>query len=217
MKSEIARSMLREVEIEQWLDVDGVLYFWELIKNEFVSRVTGETLEERITALEKSGVGGGSTGGGIVNSVAWENVTGKPTDLVHTSDMTTAIATATAGFASLDAMNIELDSIDERIDATETAIAARPTEDQVDAKINAKVAGVYRFMGSVPAYSNLPTSGMRNGDVYDVEDQGGMNYGWVVDSSQPGGGYWDPLGQVFHMEPIPNSVIKAIVEGTYGQ
>lgn len=182
--------ILREMQIDQFLDADGVLYLWNQIKQEFLPR------DEYVA------------GGGEADSVAWENITNKPTDLVHTSDMEDAIDEA------VETLTTSLTSISERMENAEQGLSQRPTTEQVDQKISAAVVGVYRFMGSVPAYVNLPTSGMTNGDVYDVEDTG-MNYAWVVpeDGSQ---GYWDPLGQIFQIQKIPNSVIQQIVDGTYG-
>lgn len=94
-----------------------------------------------------------------------------------------------------------------------TALTPYSTTAEVETLINSKVASVYRFAGSVASYANLPTTGMSAGDVYNVEDTD-MNYAWV--QPETGEGYWDPLGTTFNIEPIPNSVIQQIVEGTYG-
>lgn len=94
-----------------------------------------------------------------------------------------------------------------------TALTPYSTTDEVESLINSAVASVYRFAGSVATYANLPTTGMANGDVFNVEDTD-MNYAWV--QPETGDGYWDPLGTTFNIEPIPNSVIQQIVEGTYG-
>lgn len=48
------------------------------------------------------------------------------------------------------------------------------------------LASAYKYKGSVAKYENLPTSGLNNGDVYNVEESG-MNYAWT-------GTGWDPLG-----------------------
>lgn len=56
------------------------------------------------------------------------------------------------------------------------------TKEQVDAK----VAGVYKYKGSVPTYNDLPSSGQQDGDTYNVEDTG-QNYAW-------NGSAWDSLG-----------------------
>lgn len=52
--------------------------------------------------------------------------------------------------------------------------------------ISANIANVYIYRGSVATYTDLPTTGLRVGDVYNVEDTE-MNYGWT-------GTAWDQLG-----------------------
>lgn len=52
--------------------------------------------------------------------------------------------------------------------------------------ISANIANVYIYRGSVATYADLPTTGLRVGDVYNVEDTE-MNYGWT-------GTAWDQLG-----------------------
>lgn len=58
--------------------------------------------------------------------------------------------------------------------------------------ISANIANVYIYCGSVASYADLPSTGLRAGDVYNVEDTE-MNYGWT-------GTAWDQLGA--------NAVIK---------
>lgn len=53
-------------------------------------------------------------------------------------------------------------------------------------EIDAKVASVYKYRGTVASYSNLPSTGLTVGDVYNVEDTGD-NYAWT-------GTEWDKLG-----------------------
>ena len=60
------------------------------------------------------------------------------------------------------------------------------TATQVDDKIAAQVAKVYRPKGSVANYESLPTSTAQEGDVYNLLDTD-MNYAFTAD------GTWDPL------------------------
>lgn len=216
--STLAQKFSREMYIDQYLNIDGVLFFWNSAKNVFVEKETGKVLSSndftddlkaKLVRLPEGG-----TSGGTADAVAWENITGKPTDLIQKPAMDAAISSATAGLASKVDVNNELDAMDDRIDEVVTSLNDKPNISQVNQAINERVSGVYRFAGSVPSYSNLPTSGMVGGDVYNVEDTD-MNYGWVEPKNgQPG--YWDPLGTTFRIEPIPNSILQQIVEGTYG-
>ena len=60
-------------------------------------------------------------------------------------------------------------------------------ETQVDAKIASAVASADTLKGSVATYSDLPSTGQKHGDMYDVLDTG-KNYVWLVEN---GTGRWD--------------------------
>ena len=71
----------------------------------------------------------------------------------------------------------------------------------VDAKqlsdVKKKLATVYKYAGSVETYAKLPTTGVLNGDVYNVvaangNYPAGTNYAAIVSDS--GAISWDPLG-----------------------
>ena len=57
--------------------------------------------------------------------------------------------------------------------------------------VNQKVSSVYKYKGSVATYSNLPTTGLTIGDVYDIQSNG-MNYAWTGTS-------WDALGMTIDL------------------
>ena len=89
-----------------------------------------------------------ATGGGSADSVEWENVVGKPTDLLQVGDVYTK----------------------EEIDAKVNDVYSK---EEVDAKVNA----VYKFKGSAENLAALPTEGNTTGDVYNLQDTG-MNVAW---------------------------------------
>lgn len=60
------------------------------------------------------------------------------------------------------------------------------TESDVQAAIDAASAAAFTYKGSVPTVADLPASGNKVGDVYDVLSTG-VNYAWS-------GTAWDPLG-----------------------
>lgn len=53
-------------------------------------------------------------------------------------------------------------------------------------EIDGKLASIYRYKGTVATYSDLPSTGLTIGDVYNVEEDG-SNYAW-------NGTIWDKLG-----------------------
>ena len=63
------------------------------------------------------------------------------------------------------------------------------TKDEVDAK----VASVYKFKGSVATVEDLPVEGNVEGDVYNVLATG-ENYAWVAPAEGEETGHWDDLG-----------------------
>lgn len=54
------------------------------------------------------------------------------------------------------------------------------------AEIDTKLVAIYKYRGTVASYSNLPSTSLTVGDVYNVEDTGD-NYAWT-------GTEWDKLG-----------------------
>lgn len=257
------QQLLRTVDIEQYLDANGLLYLWDKIKayvdehapsggndlnlapgclltahNWQVAPTVGETQtisasylvgrypakNSQILALIRLV----STGRPIyvayyevievpenptvnstytmrcvnllhVNEIAWNDISGKPTDLVYDDDLTEALTDYSTKY--------------EMTQAIDQALLSYATTESVTTAINQAVSSVYRYAGSVSTYANLPTVDLTAGDVYNVTDTD-MNYAWVQPDT--GDGYWDPLGSTFSIEPIPNSVIQEIVDGTYG-
>ena len=62
----------------------------------------------------------------------------------------------------------------------------KKTETYSKSEIDTKLVAIYKYRGTVASYSNLPTTGLTIGDVYNVEDTGD-NYAWT-------GTEWDKLG-----------------------
>ncbi len=88
---------------------------------------------------------------------------------------------------------------------TAAEVGAIPVSDADTFAKKTELTNVYKYKGSVAAYSNLPTTDNVVGDVYNVEDTG-MNYGWTGES-------WDALGEVFQIESLTSADIDAIIAG----
>lgn len=89
----------------------------------------------------------------------------------------------------------------------------------VDNSISEALVSIYKVKGSVETYAELPVENVSEGDVYNVETEttidgkkypAGTNWVWVLDESKPEGGYWDPLGGSFDMEPLNEEIQRAI-------
>lgn len=85
--------------------------------------------------------------------------------------------------------------------ATEVGAIPLATADSFAKKSD--ITGVYIYKGSVANFAALPTENLTNGDVYNVEDTD-MNYAWT-------GTTWDPLGNLFQLDPLTEAEIKTIM------
>lgn len=75
-----------------------------------------------------------------------------------------------------------------------TTLAGYGIEDAyTKTEIDAKVASIYKYKGSVANEAALPTEGQVVGDVYNLEDTG-MNVAWTGEG-------WDKLGSVVDLTP----------------
>lgn len=111
--------------------------------------------------------------------------------------------TATGGFVGNltgTASQAASDGNGNNIAATYATIANTYTKAQVDAK----VSSVYRIMGSVASYDDLPTSGQTVGDVYNVLDTG-ANYVWTSSG-------WDKLSETVDLSGY---LTISSAQGTY--
>ena len=88
--------------------------------------------------------------------------------------------------------------------AEKTKLAA--FQDASNYALKSDITSVYKYKGSVATYSDLPSTNLTVGDVYNVEADD-MNYAWT-------GTVWDPLGGSFTVTAITNQEISDIINGT---
>ena len=134
----------------------------------------------------------------------------KVSDLTNDGDGTTGSKFATEAYVDLNGGKI--DKI--KVNGTEQAITNKAvdiavptkvsditndsnfqTDTQVDAKIASAVASAVTLKGSVATYADLPSTGQKHGDLYDVLDTG-RNYVWLVEG---GTGRWDDYAGAIDM------------------
>lgn len=114
-----------------------------------------------------------ATGGGVADSVSWENVVGAP-DILTVDDVADAATAAIENLGLVSASELEGLATTEALEAVE-----------------AKLSGVYHFKGSVASVEELPAEEVENGDVYNVTSTG-MNYAKTEDG-------WDALGSIMDL------------------
>ena len=103
---------------------------------------------------------------------------------------------AAADKAKLDALNIDLLATKE-----EVAEKANASEVYTKTEVDAKIASVYVYKGSVATQAELPQENNKVGDTYNVTDTG-HNYTW--DGTQ-----WDDLGGTVDLSAYLTSAVAA--------
>lgn len=117
-----------------------------------------------------------ATGGGEADSVNWNNVVGKPTNLsAFTND---------SGYQTAENVNSKL----------------------ADYAKKADIASVYKFKGSVNTYADLPTTGQKVGDVYNVETADSEHEIKAGDNVAWDGTKWDPLSGIIDTSGLVEKV-----------
>lgn len=151
------------------------------------------------TGLTMNGEVLSATGGGMADSVEWDNVLSKPkfatvatsgayNDLTGRPNLATV---ATSGSYTDLSNKPTIPTVDVTKSYVDTQLATKANASNVytKAEVDSKVSSVYRVKGSVASYANLPTVGVTIGDVYNVNDTG-ANY--VATSTTP---TWDKLSE----------------------
>ena len=110
-------------------------------------------------------------------------------------------------------MAIELDdgtiirSLPEQVSYNdERIIENRNDIDTLTARVEAALAGVFHYKGSVATYADLPATGNEVGDVYNVIDTG-KNYAWS-------GSAWDDLGGIVDLSNLVTLNTPQTITGT---
>lgn len=110
-------------------------------------------------------------------------------------------------------MAIELDdgtiirSLPEQVSYNdERIIENRQDIDTLTARVEAALAGVFHYKGSVATYANLPATGNEVGDVWNVIDTG-KNYAWS-------GSAWDDLGGIVDLSNLVTLNTNQTITGT---
>lgn len=168
--------------MSKYLDTNGLLYVWSKIKallSGKVDKAEGKGLSTNdYTAVDKAKLD------------ALENYT-----LPAATAETLGGVKVGAGLAVTDGV------LSATGGGTADAVAWENVTGKPDVALKSDIAGIYRYKGSVAAFSNLPSQDNSVGDVWNVEATG-MNYAWDGES-------WDALGQMFEIQSISNAEIDA--------
>ena len=78
-----------------------------------------------------------------------------------------------------------------KADAATTLAGYGITDAYTKTELDGKISSVYKYKGTVANYASLPSTGLTEGDVYNVADTGD-NYAWVAPHNETAG-FWDKL------------------------
>lgn len=110
-------------------------------------------------------------------------------DVYSKTDMDTKLGLK----ADKSALDTLTETVGGKADAATTLAGYGIGDAYTKTEVDAKVASVYKYKGSVANEAALPTEGQVVGDVYNLEDTG-MNVAWTGEG-------WDKLGSVVDLTP----------------
>lgn len=154
-----------------------------------VDKVTGKTLSTNdYTTAEKEKLAGLSNydDTDIKASIATK---ANSADVYSKIDMDTELGKK----ADKTAVETLTTTVDGKANKATTISGYGITDAYTKTEVDAKVASVYKYKGSVANEAALPTEGQVVGDVYNLEDTG-MNVAWTGEG-------WDKLGSVIDLTP----------------
>lgn len=206
----------------KYLDSDGVLYLWNKIKAKFVLQETGKGLSTNdYTTIEKqklAGIASGATK--IVVDDAMSDTSTNPVqnkiakayidkigDKAETAEeIANKIADLILYNAGADVegffyKNLGGNSYTFKTDLTNYV-------DLSSYALKSDITNMYKYKGSVTNASNLPTSGQKVGDTYNIVNV--STYGPAGTNVSWDGSKWDALGGLFEIESITNSELDTI-------
>ena len=94
---------------------------------------------------------------------------------------------------------------------TITDTYAKKSDVYTKTEVDSKVSGIYSYKGTVDSYDDLPTTGVKTGDVYNIGTAlDGKNYAAVVDSE--GTISWDDIGGKVDLSSY---ITKTTADSTY--
>lgn len=103
------------------------------------------------------------------------------------------------------------------VDPTQAYVSQQEFEaaiEDIEAEIEQKISSVYKYKGSVTNYSNLPTTGRKIGDVYNIETADSTHGIKAGDNVAWNGTSWDPLAGTVDLSAYLTS---ATADNTYAK
>jgi len=185
----------------KYLDYDGLLYFWILIKGKLALKA------DKATTLSGYGITDAAISNG---TITLGNNTITPITSINNSDFPNSGVTAgTYRSVTVNAKGIVTAGVNPT-----TLSGYGITDSYTKSEVDAKLASSINYRGSVATYNDLPVN-PAVGDMYNVTatDENYIWAGAIGTEGQTGyiAAHWDPVGALVNLAAISNSEIDTVV------
>ena len=174
----------------KYLDYDGLLYFWTLIKGKLANKA------DKATTLAGYGITDAKISNGTI-TLGGSTIT--PLTTITNSDLPNSGVTA----GTYKSVTVNSKGIVTAGSNPTTLNGYGITDAYTKTEIDTKMTSAMHYKGSVANVSNLPSTGNAVGDFYNVTATG-ENYAWT-------GSDWDVTGSIVDLQSITNAEIDTIV------
>ena len=174
----------------KYLDYDGLLYFWTLIKGKLANKA------DKATTLAGYGITDANINNGTI-TLGSNTIT--PLTSINNSNLPDSGVTA----GTYRSVTVNAKGIVTAGTNPTTISGYGITDTYTKTEIDSKMTSAMHYKGSVQAVANLPSSNNEVGDFYNVTATG-ENYAWT-------GTEWDVTGSIVDLQSITNSEIDTIV------
>lgn len=174
----------------KYLDYDGLLYFWTLVKGKLALKA------DKATTLSGYGITDANINNGTI-TLGSNTIT--PLTSIINSDLPDSGVTA----GTYKSVTVNAKGIVTAGSNPTTLNGYGITDAYTKTEIDTKMTSAMHYKGSVAAVSNLPSTGNAVGDFYNVTATG-ENYAWT-------GSDWDVTGSIVDLQSITNAEIDTII------
>ena len=174
----------------KYLDYDGLLYFWTLIKAKLVLKA------DKATTLAGYGITDANINNGVI-TLGGNTIT--PLTEIDNADLPDSGVTA----GTYKSVTVNAKGIVTAGTNPTTLSGYGITDAYTKTEIDTKMTSAMHYKGSVATVADLPSSDNVVGDFYNVTATG-ENYAWT-------GTEWDVTGSIVDLQSITNAEIDTVV------
>lgn len=174
----------------KYLDYDGLLYFWTLIKAKL------NTKADKATTLAGYGITDANINNGVI-TLGGNTIT--PLTEINNADLPDSGVTA----GTYKSVTVNAKGVVTAGTNPTTLSGYGITDAYTKTEIDTKMTSAMHYKGSVATVADLPASNNAVGDFYNVTATG-ENYAWT-------GTEWDITGSIVNLQSITNAEIDTVV------